>query len=240
MFYRLWVIKFFVCLETCVPQPKIQQMASNISSKKNDEVKQEQADSSNIITISEDNKKFSDTSNSDVTDSNEAEAKEVAVNEVQLNDVTDEKPDLSSKNEMVVDDVHESEISRELETNDAIAVQIKNENTNNLIENEDKESKEVNQTNNTDNFDISKERSNNRDLEVKKVREIITMNDNTMIKEKEVNVKKDECEDEDNIQDEELDHEVDEEEIKGRTDGFNQINDSVSFELNFNRNTIFT
>lgn len=34
--------------------------------------------------------------------------------------------------------------------------------------------------------------------------------------------------DEDNIQDEELDHEVDEEEIKGSTDNFNEINDTVS------------
>lgn len=55
-------------------------------------------------------------------------------------------------------------------------------------------------------------------------------NDNIVFKIKEIEITPENMDDEDNINDEELDHEVDEEEIKSRID-FNITNDTVSLIL---------
>lgn len=97
-----------------------------------------------------------------------------------------------------------------------------NQNTDDLkIEREDKEIKQTNNLDIDDEDEKVKEKmtEDNEDL---KEKNIANENINVGVKEYE------DVDDEDNILDEVLDHEIDEEEIKGSTDDFNQTNDTVS------------
>lgn len=213
-----------MCLETCVPQIKTDKINSSILRKKNDEVKQEQPDSSNVvIDISEDTKNIaSDTSNSDVTDLNEAEAKEIDANE--LNEAEGVDIIIFNKNETKID-YHESnqENTNELEKDETLVTPINSKDIDILI-------KEIKSNK------IKPESLDDLDIEGDEIKEeFIKINEN--IEEKKDIIKnsiiidvKEIVDDEDNIQDEELDHEVDEEEIKGSTDF---TNDTVSFKFNF-------
>lgn len=216
-------------LETCVSQLKVEKSVSNIQRKKNDEVKQEHADSSNITGITEDSKKEAlNTSNSDVTDSNEAEAKEIDANEVQLIDAEGVDAISCHANETPVTDDSTTDLSytestKELEKDDQVTATMDIKHSDNLID-EDTEIKQSLDTLDTNEEVKEKSSKDNEDL----IEEDINVN--SVIEVKEVIPL---AIDEDNIQDEELDHEVDEEEIKGSTADFNEINDNVGLILNF-------
>lgn len=207
---------FFFFLETCVPQVKIEKIGSSILRKKNDEVKQEQADSSNVIINLEDGKKLSsETNNSDVIDSNEAEAKEINADEINLKDLIDVIP--CNENEILTEnDVSNQENTQSFEKGETVLSPINNKN----IENE----KVKQQIDNLDILDNDKEESIDNLEECVKEKYI---NDNYLTRLKENKVIPETIDDEDNIQDEELDHEIDEEEIKGSNDEFNQNSEIV-------------
>lgn len=153
---------------------------------------------------------------SDVTDSNEAEAKEIDANE--LNEADGIDIILFNKNETKVDyNASNQENTKELEKDETIVTPINSKNTDidNLIENV--KSNEI-KPKSLDNLNIEEDEIKeelikiNENMEVKDI-----INDNIIIDVKEI------VDDEDNIQDEELDHEVDEEEIKGSIDYTNDI-----------------
>lgn len=187
------------CLETCITR------------KKNDEVKQEQADSSNVVASSEESKKLLlETSTSDVIDSNEAEAKEIDADEVQLNK-SDNVAELScQESEIALNcDVNNKDNTKFEKSEEIIVAPIESKNTEHLE--------------NVEMCEKIENKENKKDLEEKN--KIITKN---------IDVKEvipEAIDDEDYIQDEELDHEVDEEEIKSRSIDFNQTNDTVRLIL---------
>lgn len=180
---------------------------------------------------------LSDTNNSDVTDSNETEAKDIDTDDnVQLS--KDESRDLvqNQENETEIDDtLFNEKIAKELVTDEITAVQKDDTNADNTIKKEDYKKniqiKSMGSLNNDEEVAIKKVSIvNYGDSKIKREREIISMNDNVP-KVKVDEIKQKTIDDEDYIQDEELDHEVDEEEIKSSTDNFNEINDSVSFYI---------
>jgi len=200
------------------------------SKKKNDEVKQEQADSSNVIISNDSPKKLSlNPSHSDVIDSNEAEAKEIDINEVQPNEADSVDIIPFHTNEIQNDyNASNQKNTKEFEKDKIVA---SGDNTNSKIltgKVENTEIKELKSLDILDNKVNAKEESieNNEDLKEENV-----TNDNIIFKVKKIEVTPESRDDEDNIQDEELDHEVDEEEIKGSVD-FNITNDTVSLRLN--------
>lgn len=200
-------------LETCVPQLKVEKGISSIQRKKNDEVKQEQADSSNVTVITEDLKKETfNSSNSDLTDSNEAEAKEIDADRV--DDAQDDVVQIlghandTSVTEFTSTDLSDKENTQDLEKGDCAKVNATMDikHSKNLRDKGLKSldiSVELKRESSKNNEDSKKENTNgNSIIGVKKEVTPIVI-------------------DEDNIQDEELDHEVDEEEIKGNTENFN-------------------
>jgi len=218
-----------------VTQLKVEKITSSISHKENDDVNQEQVDSSNVIASSEDSKTILlDTINSDVIDSNEAEAKEIDADEAQLNEAGGVINAISShENQTVIaidsDSTSTHENTKDFEGEKDVA-QINPKNTNNFID--DVKGNKIKQTKCLDNLGtdaeiIENSSKINNDIEEQKYK-----NNVTGVKEvlPEIN------EDEDNIQDEELDHEideeldheVDEEEKNYSTDNFNQTNNTVS------------
>ncbi|KAL4090457.1 hypothetical protein QTP88_025288 [Uroleucon formosanum] len=183
--------------KTCMTQLKVEKITSSISLKENDDVNQEQVDSSNVIASSEDSKTILlDTINSDVIDSNEAEAKEIDADESQLNEAGVINAISSHENQTVIaidsDSTSTHENTKEFEGADA----------------------EVKENSSKINNDIEEQKYKNN---VTGVKEVVP----------EAN------EDEDDIQDEELDHEIDEEldhevaeEKNYPIDNFNQTNNT--------------
>lgn len=208
-------------------QLKVEKITSSISLKENDDVNQEQVDSSNVIASSEDSKTILlDTINSDVIDSNEAEAKEIDADESQLNEAGVINAISSHENQTVIaidsDSTSTHENTKEFEGEiDVAQINPKND----LKGDEIKQSKyldnlgtdaEVKENSSKINNDIEEQKYKNNVTEVKEV--IPEAN-----------------EDEDDIQDEELDHEIDEEldhevdeEKNYPIDNFNQTNSTVS------------
>lgn len=241
-----------VKLEKLSPSPR----------KKNDgEIKQDQLDTSCIIASSEDTKTSVVKTNSDVnsvitTDSNNIESQEVdaetkesdvavmstkvkeVVNaeEVQPNETDVDEITCQNDEAEIDNDTNNQDKSKELEVEKIITASIDIKNTENVIEK--KESKELKQIKMLEKLgtgiEVKEEFTElNGDLQKS---EIKNLNDNNInvVKESEVTPEAD-VDDEDNIQDEELDHEVDEEEIKGSIDVFNQTDDTVSL-LNLDHN----
>lgn len=215
------------CLETCGSQSKCEKKGSGILRKKNDEVKQETADSSSVNTNPEDTTQVSlDTSNLDGTDSNEAEAKENDADECQLNDNEDSDATMDHSIEAKINhDTTNHSVTKEFDKNNDVA-QIDIQNTDNIkIEIECIDNKQTNNLEIVDEAEKVEERMTESNEDAK---EKMIVNKNINVGVKEFEVIPEVLDDEDNIQDEELDHEVDEEDIKGSTDDFNQTNDTVS------------
>lgn len=215
-------------------QLKVEKITSSISQKENEDVNEEQVDSSNVIASSEDSKTvLSDTVNSDVIDSNEAEAKEIDADEVQLNEAEVINAIAPHENQTIIaidsDSTSTHENTKEFKGEIDVA-QINPKNTNNFIF--DVKGNEIKQTKCLNNLgaDVEvKENSSeiNNDIEKHKYK-----NNVTGVKEviPETNEDEDDIQDEelDHEIDEELDHEVDEEEKNYSTDNFNQTNNTVS------------
>lgn len=206
---------------------KSEKVSSNNVRKKIDEVKQEQADSSNVIASLEDTKKLSlNTNNSDLTDSNEAEAKEI--NASNINSKESNEVQYNENGSLVEHDESCKKKMQEFDKDKAVTVSLNNRNT----ENE----KLLRQTNRIISFKDdkkieSKEKCEENVGDLKEEKNSTC--DNVVIAEiKENEVTPEAVDDEDNIQDEELDHEVDEEEIKGNNDNFNQTDETVGLMLN--------
>lgn len=186
-------------------------LETNITRKKNDEVKQEQADSSNVVASSEDTKKLLlETSTSDVIDSNEAEAKEIDAGGVQLNK-SDNVAELScQESETAIDcDASNKDNTKFEKGEEIIVAPIESKNTEHIKNLENVETGEkIENKENLKDLEEDKKKIISKNIDVKEViPEVI--------------------DDEDYIQDEELDHEVDEEEIKSRSNDFHQTNDTV-------------
>ncbi|XP_016664093.1 scaffold attachment factor B2 isoform X2 [Acyrthosiphon pisum] len=218
--------------KTCVTQLKVEKITSSISQKENDDVNQEQVDSSNVIASSEDSKTIlSDTINSDVIDSNEAEAKEIDADEAQLNEAGVINAISSHENQTVIaidsDSTSTHENTKEFEGEIDVA-QINPKNTNNFINYV--KGNEIKQTKCLDNLGTDAEVTENSSKINNDIEEQKYKNNVTGVKE----VIPETNEDEDDIQDEELDHEIDEEldheveeeEKNYRTDNFNQTNNT--------------
>jgi len=219
----LIMIFLILCLETCVSLLKAEKIGSSILRKKNDEVKQEQADSSNVISSDDPKKLFLSTSNSGVIDSNEAEAKEMDV-----------QPNEAESVGMISFHKYETEIDNNASNQENIKEFKKDKiiasgNNKSEILIEKIENREINQQKFLDNSDEKVDAKEEINNDIKEEKNCI--NDNIGFKVKEIEVIPENMDDEDNIQDEELDHEVDEEEIKGRID-FNISNDAVSLIFN--------
>lgn len=190
----------------------------NITRKKNDEVKQEQADSSNVVASSEDTKKqLLETSNSDVIDSNEAEAKEIDFNEAQLNKSENIAVLSCHESETAIDcDAGNKDNSKFEKSEEIIIAPIESKNIDNV---------KIENLENVETDEKIENKENIKDVEEEKDK---IVNENIDVKE----VIPEAIDDEDNIQDEELDHEVDEEEINSRSNDFNQTNDPVILIIN--------
>lgn len=207
-------------------QSKVEKITSSISLKENDDVNQEQVDSSNVIASSEDSKTILlDTINSDVIDSNEAEAKEIDADESQLNEAGVINAISSHENQTVIaidsDSTSTHENTKEFEGGiDVTQINPKN----------DLKGDEIQQCLDNLGTDVEvKENSSkiNNDIEEQKYK-----NNVTEVKEviPETNEDEDDIQDEelDHEIDEELDHEIDEEEKNYPIDNFNQTNNTVS------------
>lgn len=155
-----------------------------------------------------------ETSTSDVIDSNEAEAKEIDADEVQLNK-SDIVAELScQESETAIDcDASNKDNSKLEKSEEVIVTPIESKNTEHI---DNLENVEIGET--------IENKENIKDLEEEKKKII---NKNIVVKE----VIPEVIDDEDYIQDEELDHEVDEEEIKSRSNDLNQTNDTVRLIL---------
>lgn len=186
--------------------------------KKTDEVKQEQADSSNVIANSEDTKKLLlETSSSDVIDSNEAEAKEIDANTIQLNE----------SDNVAVLSCHESETAIDCDANNKDNTKF-DRNEEIIIDPVDSKNTDHGKKENLDKIETGDETKNNETIKhVEEEEEILNKINVIGVKE----VTPEAIDDEDNIQDEELDHEVDEEDIKCRSNDFNQTNDTVRLNI---------
>lgn len=236
-----------VKLEKLSPSPR----------KKNDGgIKQDQVDSNSILSSSEDTKTLSVVkTNSDVnsviisdlnnmdaqevdaetkesdaevkkinSEAKEVDAEEVQTNEAVVNEITCQDDEAETDH-----DTSNQEKSKELEVEKIVVVSVDLKNTDNLIEK--KENKELKQTKSLEMLDTGIEtKEESTELNGVQESEIKNLNDNNInvVKEIEVIPPEAEVDDEDNIQDEELDHEVDEEEIKGSIDDFDQTDDTVS------------
>lgn len=191
------------CLETCVTQLKVEKITSSILQKEND-INHEQVDSNNSVVNSEDSKKKLLV----IIDSNEAEALKINADEAQLNEAGVIYPIPSHKNQTVVATISDStsthENTKKIE-GEANVAQIDLKNTEHFIVKA--EDNEIKQNKCLDNLDT--------DAEVKE-KTSKTYNDKEEQEDKKKVIKVKDVipetnEDEDDIQDEELDHEIDEE-----------------------------
>lgn len=161
-----------------------------------------------------------DTNNSDVIDSNEAEAKEINADKLNLKEVVDVTP--CNENEIITEnDGSKEENTQSFEKVETVVVPINNKNT----ENEKVKQK----IDNLIILDIDKE-VEDKEESIDNLEEYVeekNINDNYLTRLKGNKVIPETIDDEDNIQDEELDHEIDEEEIKGSNDDFNQNSETV-------------
>lgn len=183
-----------------------------INKKKNDEIiKQEQADSSNV---NSNNDTKSITNEVETEDSNEAEAKEINT----AKDVANDEAVLNS------DENNENEVSNILSDQVQSEPEIKCDevkNSSSILKNENNEIKQ--------NSDIKDVINHDSKTENNITASKITPNEHIDDKNEELSeTKSKDIVDEDYIQDEELDHEVDEEDIKASTDVFEQIDNLVS------------
>ncbi|KAL5235624.1 hypothetical protein ACI65C_003034 [Semiaphis heraclei] len=205
--------------KTCVPQLKIEKMTSNLLNK--NEIISKQADNNDVIANSKGSKVLN-TSNADITDAIEVESKEIDINTAQLNEsgIKDLIP--SHKNESITK--IDSKASTKENNKDGIT-SVKTDNVIVKIE-----SKEINQTTILDNFDTGEkceflgECTNHLDEE---------KNQNIVTRVKKVT--RELKEEEDNIQDQELDHEVDEGEINESSDSFNQTHNTAKSVQELNK-----
>lgn len=165
-----------------------------------------------------------DTNNSDVIDSNEAEAKEINAEELNLKEVIDVT--LRNENEIITEnDAGNQENTQSYKKGETI-VPINNKNT----ENEKIKQK----IDNLNILDIDKE-VDDKEESIDNSEEYVeekNINDNYITRLKGNKGIPETIDDEDNIQDEELDHEIDEEEIKSSNDDFIQNNETVGSILN--------
>jgi len=218
-----------------VTQLKVEKITSSISQKENEDVNEEQVDSSNVIASSEDSKTvLLDTVNSDVVDSNEAEAKEIDADEAQLNEAEVINAISPHENQTVIaidsDSTSTHENTKEFKGEIDVA-QIIPKNTNNFIV--DVKCNEIKQTKCLNNLGADVVEVNEKSSEINNDKEKQKYKNNvTGVKEviPETNEDEDDIQDEelDHEIDEELDHEVDEEEKNYSTDNFNQTNNTVS------------
>lgn len=162
----------------------------------------------------------------DVTDCNEAEAKEIDADNIKSNNIENEDVKIQClDNETLIDyDLNNQDITKEFGKDDLISIPIEKTYEKFLVklENEEKE-----QEKSLDDFNAIEEvgedsTGNNEDLEINNI-----VNDNNASEIKEIEIIPETIDDEDNMQDEELDHEVDDEEIKCSNNDFNQSNDTV-------------
>lgn len=214
------------CLETCSPQLKNDKNGAAMSRKKMDEVKQEQVDSSNVVSQEDIKKLPLELNNSDVTGSNEAHTKEIDADEISINDSVNASPDNGHKN--IIDN---KENTKEFENDKTVDAPIANNNTDNtIIKAQNKKIEELNNLDFDVDFECNEEsKESNEDLDDEKM----IINVSNSIEDKEMEIVPKTIDDEDNIQDEELDHEVDEEEIKSTNAEFNQTNETVCLVFNF-------
>jgi len=186
-----------------VTQLKVEKITSSILQKEND-INHEQVDSNNSVVNSEDSKKKLLV----IIDSNEAEALKINADEAQLNEAGVIYPIPSHKNQTVVATISDStsthENTKKIE-GEANVAQIDLKNTEHFIVKA--EDNEIKQNKCLDNLDT--------DAEVKE-KTSKTYNDKEEQEDKKKVIKVKDVipetnEDEDDIQDEELDHEIDEE-----------------------------
>ncbi|XP_050523947.1 scaffold attachment factor B2-like isoform X2 [Daktulosphaira vitifoliae] len=189
--------------KTCVPLVKVEKIGTNSLKKKNDEIiKEEQPDSSNVVSPNNDAKSITNEEvETEILDSNEAEAKEI------FNTV-----------EGISNDAHhETDFSKDVSDQIQNEPDVKNdevENSSVILKNENYETTQENDLKDIINEELKTESNI--------IEDEITQNDKTV---EFSEIKSKDIVDEDYIQDEELDHEVDEEDIKGNTDVFEQIDD---------------
>lgn len=221
---------FFV--ETGLPSKNEKTTLIN-AKKKIDEVKQEQSDSSDAIISSEEIKQISfDSNSSDVTNSaNESEAKEILTDDIPLNSSEDldvipcDNETVMNHNTSVQEKPDDLEKYELIEENDLI----EHKSTDNLIE---IDIAQITNLVNVEHIEIEQDSTeSSKDIEEEMHEKENTIVENNIVVEVKEIDNLPETIDEDNIHDEELDHEVDEEEIKGNSDTFNETNDMVGLYL---------
>ncbi|XP_050424440.1 SAFB-like transcription modulator isoform X1 [Adelges cooleyi] len=190
--------------KTCVPVVKIEKI--DPQKKKNEETKMDQVDTSNITLISNEESKLPNEviTNEKVSDSNEVEDKE------SNNDI-----EISNQVESVNELKRETELANVSNNKD---VEVEDNNSTNLSEVLKEEEDKLKCGNNPE----EELKNKSLDSDENKVAEDINNEQNSNEKSE---IKSNGIDDEDYIQDEELDHEADEEDIKSRTDVFDQIDD---------------
>lgn len=166
-----------------------------------------------------------DTNQSDVIDSNEAEAKEINAGEFNIKEVIDVTP--CNENEIITENDANNQENKPAYEKGETVVPINNKST---------EHEKIKQKiDNLNILDIDKE-VEDREENIDNLEEYVeekNINDNYLTRLKGNKVISETIDDEDNIQDEELDHEIDEEEIKGSNDDFNQNSETVGLILNY-------
>jgi len=210
-----------------MPQLKIEKMTSNPPNK--NDLNSKQADSNDVTTSSEDSKiLLLDASNADITDTIEAESKKIDTNTALQNEA--EMVDLipTHKNKTVIK-IDSSANTKENNKDRITSIQ-----TDNVIVKT--ECNEIKQTTILDSFDTGVKCKILEECTLSHLDEEKNKNIISRVKE----VIPESKEEEDNIQDEELDHEiyeeldheVDEDEINESSDSFNQAHNTVSLIYN--------
>lgn len=198
-------------------------MTSNLQNK--NEINSEQVDSINVGTNSKDSKiLLLNASNADNTETIEAESKKIDTNTAQLNEVgiIDLIPSHNNETIIKIDSSASTNENKDRITSiptDSVIVKI--------------ESNEIKQTTILNNFDTGEKLENLEECSISPNHLNEEKNENIIIREKKV--APEHKNEEDNIQDEELDHEiyeeldheVDEEEINEISDSFNQTHYTV-------------
>ncbi|XP_008179585.1 scaffold attachment factor B1 isoform X1 [Acyrthosiphon pisum] len=219
--------------KTCVPQLKIEKMTSNPPNK--NDLNSKQADSNDVVANSKDSKiLLLDASNADITDIVEAESKKIDTNTAQQSEagIVDLIP--THKNKTIIK-TDSSTSTKENNKDSITSIQ-----TDNVIVKT--ECNDIKQTTYLDSFDTG--------VKCKVLEEECTINPNRLDEEKNKNiisrvkeVTPDPKEEEDNIQDEELDHEIYEEldpevdgdKINESSDSFNQTHNTVKSVQEYNK-----
>lgn len=223
--------------ETCCLPSKTEKTTLINAKKKIDEVKQDQSDSSDAIISSEEIKQISfDSNSSDVTNSaNESEAKEIITDDITLNNSEDldlipcDNETIMNLNTSIQEKPDDLEKNDELFEENDVLMQFKN--TDNLIENDIVQITNLVSVELIDDIEQNSNESSKDEEEMPEKENTIV--ENNIVAEVNKIDKLPEIMDDDNIHDEELDHEVDEEEIQGNSDKFNETetNDTVGLHL---------